>query len=120
MAIDRKFLLGVAFLALAPPVAKAQAVTDGRNLAVQVCAACHYVGSPQPFDPVLQPPAPPFREIANRPGTTAQSLRRFVMNPHGGDRSVAVRMPNAMLLPEQADQVTAYILSLREPVHGGR
>jgi mono/diheme cytochrome c family protein len=94
------------------------AVTAGRDLSVQICAACHDVGAPQPFAPVLQPPAPPFRTIANRPGTAAESLRKFVMNPHGDQRPVSVRMPNQLLLPEQADDVVAYIMSLRQPPRG--
>lgn len=117
MRIGSTLLFGIALAGLMPAAAHPAAgpTARGRDLAAQVCSACHVIGSPQPFDPALDPPAPPFREIANRPGVTAAYLRRFVLHPHGGPRSAAVPMPDVMLLPEQADDLTAYILSLREP-----
>src|SRR6185437_2945579 len=78
MRIGSTLLFGIALAGLMPAAAHPAAgpTARGRDLAAQVCSACHVIGSPQPFDPALDPPAPPFREIANRPGVTAAYLRR--------------------------------------------
>jgi hypothetical protein len=47
-----------------------------------------------------------FAEIANLPSTTALSLRVFL-------RSSYNRMPNFILQPRDADDIVAYILSLK-------
>ena len=47
-----------------------------------------------------------FRDVADTPGMTRTALRAFLLTSHP-------KMPNLILTPEQMDDVTAYILSLR-------
>jgi len=89
------------------------AVTRGGDLARLVCSDCHVVASDQDFPPVLQPPAPSFLDIANRPGTTATSLRQFILTTHWSMKSARVTMPNPKMRPEDAAVLAAYIMSLR-------
>ncbi|WOH66537.1 cytochrome c [Bradyrhizobium sp. BWA-3-5] len=49
---------------------------------------------------------PDFARIANRPSTTALSLKVFFTTSHH-------RMPDLIITPEQADDLASYILSLR-------
>jgi mono/diheme cytochrome c family protein len=81
-------------------------VRRGHELALQICASCHVVASDQSARPLLKPPAPEFRVIANRASTTAASLTDFLQVPHG-------KMPNPMLAEYQVTALTAYIMSLR-------
>jgi hypothetical protein len=48
-----------------------------RHLALEACTGCHVVSNDQPFAPLLKG-SPDFREIANRPNVTADSLRRTI------------------------------------------
>lgn len=84
----------------------------GHRLALQVCAACHIVAADQALPPILRPPAPSFRAIARKPGTTAASLRSFLSTTHTAIGTPA-SMPNPELTDEQAADVAAYILSLQ-------
>lgn len=64
----------------------------------------------------MDPPAPSFKEIANRPVTTVQSVRHFVLTTHWDPPyNLPLRMPSPMLLPNDADDVAKYVLSLRKP-----
>lgn len=76
--------------------------TAGRQLAHDVCAACHVI------EPGEQPrsdiEAPAFPDVAKRPGITALSLRVFLQTPHD-------RMPDLRLSREDTDDVIAHILS---------
>ena len=47
-----------------------------------------------------------FAAIANVPSTTAVSLKVFLQTSHKN-------MPNFILQPEEADNIVAYILSLK-------
>lgn len=75
----------------------------GRQLAHDLCAACHVV------EPGLEPAsnieAPAFPDLAKQPGITALSLRVFLQTPHE-------RMPDIRLSREDTDNVIAHILSL--------
>jgi mono/diheme cytochrome c family protein len=86
---------------------------DGRSLALNVCAACHVVSSEQPRPPVLQPPAPSFREIAARPGVTAKSLGTFLLTTHKTLKTPP-NMPSMLLSDDEATSVVTYILSLKK------
>ena len=97
----------------AQPQDPARAARLGRELALQICSACHEVARDQAARPILVRPAPTFEAIANRPGASAQSLHRFIRTTHWDERTLPMNMPNAMLMPYQEDQVIAYILSLR-------
>jgi len=88
--------------------------SPGEDVARNVCAACHLVASDQP-PPLLSHVATSFSEIANRPGVSEQSLRKFILTTHWDGKTVPVTMPNPMLTPEQARAVARYILSKRKP-----
>jgi mono/diheme cytochrome c family protein len=107
------------FAAWGAPAAKEQTksaegnVQAGRALALLVCAGCHVVTPDQPFKPVYQgPPNPPdFKEIANKPGVTAESLRHHMETLPAVARN---SMPNLLLSDDQLRDVAAYIISLRD------
>ena len=73
----------------------------GRTLARAWCAECHRV-EPGRFGIF----AADFAEVANLPSTTALSLRVFLQSNHK-------EMPNFSLKTEEADDIIAYILSLK-------
>jgi len=99
----------------AAPNANGALVARGEHLALTICANCHVVADDQPEPPILKQPTPSFREIANRPGTSAKSLKRFIATTHWDMKTTINAMPNLHLSGEQAAAVTAYILSLRKP-----
>ena len=78
-------------------------VSAGHRLAEAWCRDCHAIeaatagtrGSP-----------PDFVAVANRPSTTALSLKVFFKTSHQ-------RMPNLIIAPDQADDLANYILSLK-------
>lgn len=78
----------------------------GHDFAVGTCTPCHVVSRDQ-RSPVRFADAPDFRAIANDPGTTAIRLNIWLTNPHP-------TMPKLVLYPQEAADVIAYILSLRE------
>lgn len=75
----------------------------GKQLTQRWCAGCHG-GDPGASEPMM--PAPTFAEIANRRVTTAYRLRTFLRSPH-------TTMPNYVLTPEEIDNISAFIMSLR-------
>ena len=77
--------------------------TAGRQLTQRWCAGCHG-GNPGVAEPMM--PAPTFAEIANRRVTTPYRLRTFLRSPH-------TTMPNYVLTPEEIDNISAFIMSLR-------
>jgi cytochrome c len=89
-------------------------IARGEHLARLVCSACHVVAADQEIPPLLQPPAPSFSSIAARPGTTAKSIRHFVMTTHWDMKTLPMTMPDMMIVPEDASAVAAYIMSLKE------
>ncbi len=79
-------------------------VTEGLEFARDHCADCHQV---EPGDaPAIFPAGKSFLKVAADPKMTALSLRVFLRTTH-------IDMPNFKLTEEQADDVIAYILSLR-------
>jgi len=90
------------------------AAARGGHVARLVCSACHVVATDQEFRPLLEPPAPKFADIANRPGITAKSIRHFVLTTHWDQRTLPMTMPDLMMLPEDASDVAAYIMSLKK------
>ena len=98
-------LIAVAGLALAPHVVfAASASSAGQKLAQQYCAECHVVA---PNGKRGWTDAPAFDAVANRPGTTAQTLTTFIERPH-------LHMENTGRPPAQANEIAVYILSLRK------
>ena len=78
----------------------------GHDFAVETCTPCHVV-SPDQRSPVRFADAPDFRVIANAPRTTAFGLNIWLTNPHP-------TMPKLVLDPQEAADVIAYILTLRD------
>ncbi len=78
-------------------------VTAGHDLADRLCIACHNIGD-ENDQPVSY--APSFRDIVANPAVTELSLRVF-------HRTAKENMPNIVLMPGQLDEITAYMLSLR-------
>ena len=72
----------------------------GHRLAEAWCKDCHAIEAATAGTQA----APAFTAIANRPSTTALSLKVFLQTSH---RS----MPNLVIAPDQADDLVNYILS---------
>lgn len=93
-------LVAAALLLIRLHVAAAQtsgAAAAGRRLAQAWCMECHS-GS--------RAVASAFTDIANLPSTTALSLRAFLRSSHRA-------MPNLVIADSDADDLVAYILSLK-------
>lgn len=89
-------------------------VAAGHRFALLACTGCHVVAPDQPFKPIYAgPPYPPdFKDIANRPNTTAASLQQYLATlPAIPTNS---HMPNLLLSSKEQQDVVAYILSLRD------
>jgi cytochrome c553 len=103
-----------AIAAAAQSSSQASAVRAGYTVAVTSCIACHVVSSNQTLQPVLGPGIPSFEEIANRPGTTMESLQAGMKTARWHDPNMTARLlPMSRLSDERRAQVAAYILSLR-------
>ncbi len=100
--------LPISAWAATPTAAMAQDAGDvsaGRHLAQTWCSSCHVV------DPVSQRRvdngAPAFTAVAAMSSTTPMALRAFLQTPHA-------KMPDLHLSRNEIDDLTAYILSLRQ------
>lgn len=82
---------------------------NGRRLAERWCAACHVVTVAQRE---ANADAPPFEEIAKRPTFSASGLMTFLLDPHA-------KMPNMGLTRIEANDIAAYIGTLRWLRRGG-
>lgn len=114
------WLLGLGLCVLvaqarAEGVARDAAAARGEHIARLVCSACHEVASDQEYSPILTKPAPAFSDIANRPGTSMESLQRFIVGTHWDVNALPMTMPNPMLSRDEARAVARYIVSLRRP-----
>jgi mono/diheme cytochrome c family protein len=76
----------------------------GRLSAGDFCADCHRTEPGAGHSPLAA--APPFAEVAKTKGMTAMALNVWLRTGHPS-------MPNIMLRPDTADDIIAYILSLR-------
>ena len=74
---------------------------SGRALAKAWCAECHRVEPDAPGASVAD-----FAEVANLLSKTALSLKVFLQSSHKD-------MPNLILKPGEAEDIIAYILSLK-------
>jgi len=104
IALSVLFLLGIIHPAAGAPRSGSRAVTEGHRLAEAWCESCHAV---EPHMTGFFDEAPSFQAIADRSGTTALSLKVFWRTSHQ-------TMPNLVISPQQADALSAYILSLRD------
>jgi len=75
----------------------------GRRIATELCGDCHEVRAP--FPAFYRYP-PTFEEIANRSSTTRLALKVFLQSNH-------TIMPNFIVSKSDADDIIAYILSLK-------
>jgi mono/diheme cytochrome c family protein len=94
--------LGIIFALVASPALAADAA-NGKRVAMRWCATCHVV---TPDQREAYADAPPFKEIANRPNFSESGLVTFLLNPHA-------KMPNMSLTRIEADDIAAYIRTLR-------
>ena len=78
-------------------------ISAGHRLAEAWCKDCHAI---EAATAGVRGGPPDFTTIANRPSTTALSLKVFFKTSHR-------RMPNLIIAPEQADNLVDYILSLK-------
>jgi len=74
-----------------------------RRIATELCGDCHEVRAP--FPAFYRYP-PTFEEIAKRPSTTRLALKVFLQSNH-------TIMPNFIVSKSDADDIIAYILSLK-------
>jgi mono/diheme cytochrome c family protein len=106
--LPARLLVSVLAFATLMDVAAAQEVRgdirNGRHLAQHWCGSCHRVAT-------LRTPdirgIPTFVEVARLPSTTALSLRAFLYTSHAN-------MPNIQLSSADADDLIAFILSLKD------
>jgi mono/diheme cytochrome c family protein len=85
--------------------AQVGSISEGREIARQMCADCHLLGDEAGLSTHAN--APTFKDIANTPGMTGAALRASWQNWHKN-------MPNLIIAGEEADSLVAYILSLRK------
>jgi mono/diheme cytochrome c family protein len=78
-------------------------VEEGRRLAEGDCAQCHGVDKNAYSS---DPAAPNFDDIANVPGMTGRALTVALRTSHRA-------MPNLVVKDQDADNLVAYILSLK-------
>jgi len=76
----------------------------GYEYALANCSGCHAVDREEKFSP--NPNAMSFREIAVTTGMTATALIIWLQSPHS-------TMPNLIIPLQEADDIVAYILSLK-------
>jgi mono/diheme cytochrome c family protein len=98
----RAFALALAALGLEP--AAAADVAHGEKLARRWCASCHIVAEDQTQggDNV-----PTFLAVARIPGFSAEKIALFLRDPHP-------KMPDMQLSRTEADDLAAYIASLKK------
>ena len=91
-------------VALLPLPAAAQGPGPGWPLAERWCMACHVIEREPPGAPAQAVPS--FEAIAAKPGTTAESLDRYLSVGH-------TRMPDFAMSRAERKALIDYILSLR-------
>jgi mono/diheme cytochrome c family protein len=80
-----------------------ESISAGHDRAAARCKNCHAI---EATTAGARGRGPDFVVIANRVSTTALSLKVFMKTSHH-------RMPNLIITPAQADDLTNYILSLK-------
>jgi len=108
------FLLGIsASAALGQEHVHPGNARAGRDFVGFNCDACHVVAGDQEIRPLISGYAPSFAEVANRPGTTPETLRDFLSHAHAYSN-----MPYPDLTAADLANVVAYIMSLRHRHEG--
>lgn len=101
-----RFAAAVIVLAAACVMSGAASAADTRQgevLAKRWCAACHLVAPGQAQGSTQ---APPFSEIAKRPGLNAGQVALYLLVPHP-------RMPDMGMSRDEAADLAAYIAAQR-------
>ncbi len=93
----------------------ADGVRAGRRIALFICRVCHIVEPAQFMKPILVHPGPSFMDIANRTGTTVDSLKEFISTTDWDLQSRPIMMPNKRLSNESTEAVASYTMSLKGP-----
>lgn len=99
--------LGLGLFALAGPALAAGDRVDvsrGLTLARAWCAECHGVEAGEQTGAYETPPS--FQSIARNPEVTETALKAFLQSTHP-------LMPQVKLNPDEIEELTAYILSLK-------
>jgi mono/diheme cytochrome c family protein len=114
-----RWIIGALLWLCQTPAGAADALPDaalarGEHIARLECSACHLVARDQEFPVLLNRPAPPFSEIANRPGASARTLQRFINSTHWDLKTLPMSMPSPNLSGQDLRAVTRYILSLQQ------
>lgn len=90
-------------------------ILQGQQLARITCSNCHVVASDSESPvPMLHESAPRFDDIANRPGTTENSLQKFIMTTHWDGETIPMTMPKPDLTKKQIVALSRYVMSLRK------
>jgi mono/diheme cytochrome c family protein len=92
-------LLSLTFVAALANAACAADDYDGKTLAERWCSSCHVV---EPGQQHGSTQAPPFSEIAKKPGLDAGKIALFLLLPHP-------RMPDMNLSRREAAALAVYI-----------
>ena len=104
-----RFSISLALLILFAGIAAAPAQQgspqQGLRIATVQCAECHLIAKERGSSP--NPAAPTFEQIAGVPGMTSVTLRAALRTPHK-------TMPNVIIADRDANDLIAYILSLKE------
>ncbi len=99
-------VVAAAALAATLSIASAQElrgnVASGRDLAGHWCGSCHQIDG----GPPARSGVSTFEQVARLPSTTALSLRVFLRSSHAD-------MPNIQMSNADADDLIAYILTLK-------
>jgi mono/diheme cytochrome c family protein len=101
----KAFAIGLLLLTASLSQTHAQDPDAGNRLAKKWCVNCHVVAPGQ--DRGTSTGAPSFRDIAAQKSMTPMALRVFLQTPHH-------RMPDLHLSHDEIDDLSAYILSLRD------
>lgn len=92
---------------MAGPVTTAPDPVHGMSLAQRLCSTCHVVSSEQVH---ANADIPSFREIANKQGQTEGSIMAKIIIPKHP-------MPVIPITKSELEDISAYIISLRDPEH---
>ena len=100
----RRLLVASAVWIIAQSAAAAGDQSKGKELARQHCARCHVVATGVGGGGTDG--APPFATIPNQLKRSETQIKAFLSRPHG-------RMPDFVMTTREIDDLTAYIMSLR-------
>ncbi len=105
----RRLICVVMPICLSGAPASGQVMPDighGQMVAARLCAGCHDMSGVRGGTVIQGIVVPSFRDIADRPDRTQESLESVVMTPHWP-------MPALPLQSREIRDVVGYILSLR-------